>query len=157
MADIVATYLGNEGLLRGDKVAFLAPGHVTPLAVLPSYDWALEATRKGKSIVSGFHSALEKDVWKLSVDSGGSMILVLVRPPFMKVPERYRKLIQEGRLLIVFLSIEVRLSRWGAKIRNRYVCELAESIVFPCMNPKSSLFKLFEEYTSIGQVQVLCE
>lgn len=155
MAEITPIYLGNEELLTRNIVAFMAPGHVAPLAVMPTYDWAIKAVQRSETIVSGFNSSLEKDVWKLIEETGGSMILVLVRTPYQIVPEKYRKLIEEGRLLIIFLSLESRLSRWSAKIRNHYICKIANSIVFPSMNPESSLYGLYQEFYKKGNVSVL--
>lgn len=155
MAEIIPTYLGNKELLTGKTVAFLAPGYVAPLAVMPTYDWAVRASKGAEIIVSGFNSSLEKDVWKLLEENGGSMILVLVRNPFQIVPEKYRKLIEEGRLLIVFLSLETRLSRWSARIRNRYICDIANSIVFPSMNPESSLYELSQNYSKDGKARIV--
>lgn len=54
--------LGNKELLQLNKTAFLCSRKIPASVVLKCYDWAIEQRDKGKCIISGFHSQLEKDV-----------------------------------------------------------------------------------------------
>lgn len=55
--------MGNKTLLEREMTAFLAPSHVSPLAVLPALEWATEMAKMGQAVVSGFPSRLEKEVF----------------------------------------------------------------------------------------------
>ena len=138
-------YLGNEELLKARKTAFLAPRRIAPEAVMPSYDWAVGMARRGECVISGFASPVERDVWDFLVSSGTQpVILVSVRSKFARTPVKYRQLLAQGRLLIIFLGLGARQSAPNAAERNRYVAALAESVVMPSLHEGSSLYPLWQ-------------
>ncbi len=140
-------YLGNEELLKERKTAFLAPRRIAPEAVMPSYDWAVEMARRGECVISGFASPVERDVWDFLVGSGTQpVILVSVRSKFARTPVKYRRLLAQGRLLIIFLGLGSRQSAATAAERNRYVAELADRVVIPSLHEASSLCPLCQAY-----------
>lgn len=137
-------YLGNTDLLKQPMTAFLAPSKIAPESVLPTLDWATEMAQTGRVIVSGFSSKLETDVWDVVVRNGSPIVEVKVTGKYKQIPSKYRQLLDNGQLLIIFLGIAPRLSRQSAPSRNAYVTDLATEVVFPSIHPTSSLFPLFE-------------
>lgn len=137
-------YLGNTDLLKQPMIAFLAPSKIAPESVLPTLDWATEMAQTGRVIVSGFSSKLETDVWEVLVRNGSPIVEVKVTSKYKQIPSKYRHLLDNGQLLIIFLGIAPRLSRQSAPSRNAYVANLANQVVFPSIHPMSSLFPLFE-------------
>ncbi|MDE6258648.1 MAG: hypothetical protein K2M53_09740 [Muribaculaceae bacterium] len=133
MEDIEVEYLGNEDLLQSSKVAFLAPGRLIPSTLASTRLWAKEAIRDNQVLVGGFSTELEKDVWNIAEHNEGSLILVLVRKKFRNIPSQYVQLLAEGRLLIIFLGRNWRLNRQYELERDKYICNLSDSIVFPTM------------------------
>lgn len=144
-------YLGNTDLLNREKVAFLAPTKVEPLSVLPTLDWATEMARTGQVVVSGFSSRLEREVWKVLARGCSPSVMVLVRHKYKIIPMELRPLLDEGRLLIVFLEIASRLDRKTAPRRNAYVASLASEIVFPYVPLQSSLYPIYNTALSEGK------
>ncbi|MBD5328911.1 MAG: hypothetical protein HDS03_03325 [Bacteroides sp.] len=138
-------YFGNKYLLSQPKVAFLAPEHVPLLAERPAYTWAANVIANGLTIVSGYTAVIEKEIWDMVERDGGTMILVLVRASFKNIPSKYLDLIAEGRLLIIFLGLSWRMSRGNVMIRDEYICDLTDSIVFPSMNNESSLYPIYRQ------------
>lgn len=70
--------IGNIELLDRRKIGFLAGSKINPLSVLPTLDWASEVSvRKDVSIVSGFHSQLERQVLDLLLNGKCGIIFVL--------------------------------------------------------------------------------
>ena len=139
-------YLGNKELLKQKKTAFLASSTIPPDMVLRCYDWA--AGKHEGCVVSGFSSKLEKDVLHFLLKAHCPIILVLARQMYKTIPEELKEALGQERLLIISTSTAVRQSKVTALSRNRYICELADEILFVGVNEKSSLYPLKEEYYS---------
>lgn len=137
-------YLGNKELLTMQKTAFLASGTIAPDVVLRCYDWAT-AKHEG-CVVSGFSSKLEQDVLHFLIKAKCPVILVLARCMYKVIPEELREAIEEGRLLMISVSNAVRQSKVTAHARNKYICEIADHILFIGVTENSSLFELQKEY-----------
>lgn len=127
------THIGNEALLKLPKTAFLAPSKIATLSVLRCYDWAQMMCLENHCVVSGFSSKLEKEVLHFLLKDTQSIILVLGRKMYSKLPEELKFPLGQGRLLIISITNEVRQSRQNAYRRNCYTAELAEEVVFPCI------------------------
>ena len=135
--------IGNVLLLDlPDKVAFLASRRVAPQDVMRCYDWATEARDKGQCIMSGFHSALEKDVLRFLLRGKEPIILVLARRLWRKIPEELRDPINEGRLLIVSPVSAARASASIATARNRWILAHAKSVFLGSLDPHGTLAKI---------------
>lgn len=139
-------YLGNKELLKLKKTAFLASSTIPPEMVLRCYDWA--AGKHEGCVVSGFSSKLEKDVLHFLLKANCPIILVLARQIYKVIPEELKEALEQDRLLIISTTNAVRQSKVTALSRNRYICELADKILFVGVNEKSSLYPLKGEYHS---------
>lgn len=137
-------YLGNKKLLNMPKTAFLASSTIPPDMVLRCYDWATE--KHDGCIVSGFSSKLEQDVLHFLIASKQPVIMVLARQMYRQIPQELQSLIDENRLLIISVSNTVRQSKATALARNKYVCEIADQILFVGVDETSSLYSLHIHY-----------
>ena len=140
------TYYGNEELLKVPKTAFLAASNIQPAEVLKCYDWATKMAEEEQCVISGFSSHLERDVLHFLMKGRQPIILVLARGLYKDIPQELKPLLDERRLLIVSVSKAVRQSKATALARNRYICEVADKIVFVGVGVKSSLFGLSQAY-----------
>ena len=137
-------FLGNKELLNLPKTAFLASSTIPPDMVLKCYDWA--AGQHEGCVVSGFSSKLEKDVLHFLLKAKCPIILVLARKMYKKLPEELKEPLEQGRLLIISTTNSPRQSKQTAFERNKYICELVNSIFFVGVNPQSSLQPLYDKY-----------
>lgn len=137
-------YLGNKELLTLRKTAFLASSTIPPDMVLRCYDWAT-AKHEG-CVVSGFSSKLEQDVLHFLLKAKCPVILVLARCMYKIIPAELKEAMEEGRLLIISVSNAVRQSKVTAHARNKYICEIADQVLFVGVGEKSSLYKLRVDY-----------
>lgn len=136
--------IGNASLLDlPDKVAFLASRRVAPQDVMRCYDWATDVRDKGQCIMSGFQSALEKDVLRFLLRGKAPIILVLARRLWRKIPEELRAPINEGRLLLVSPVSVARASASTATTRNRWILAHATSVVYGSLDPHGTLARQF--------------
>ena len=141
-------YLGNMSLLELPKTAFLASSTIPVEMVLGCYDWAVKMRNEGRCIISGFSSRLEKDVWDFLVDGKHPIILVLAREMYRKIPQELQSLLDADRLLIISITKAVRQSKSTAQARNKYICELADDIMFIGATPQSRLYELSNQFKS---------
>lgn len=144
-------YMGNTTLLEQEMTAFLAPSRVSPVAVLPTLDWATEMARAGRTVVSGFSSRLEKEVFAILARGTSPIVLATVHPRFKRVPAALKTLLDSNRLLIISLGLAPRLSRKNAPKRNAFVANLATHLVFPSIDPTSSLHPIYQSAIHNGK------
>lgn len=137
-------YIGNKGLLKLKKTAFLASSTIPPDMVLRCYDWA--AGKREGCVVSGFSSKLEKDVLHFLLKAHCPIILVLARKMYKVIPEELKEALEQERLLIISTSAAVRQSKVTALARNKHICEIADSILFVGVTTNSSLYPLAEKF-----------
>ena len=139
-------YLGNQELLKLRKTAFLASSTISSETVLQVYDWATEMRNRGECVVSGFSSKLEQDVLHFLLKGSQPIIIVLARRMYRIVPDDLKEALAQNRLLMISVSNAIRQSRVTAMVRNRYVCEMADRILFVGVTEQSSLYPYKNEY-----------
>ena len=138
--------IGNKDLLKLRKTAFLAPNKISTLSVIRCFDWAQMMCSENRCVVSGFSSRLEKEVLHFLLKGEQPIIMVLGRKMYSQMPEELKIPIEQGRLLIISLTNDVRQSRRNAYLRNCYIAKWAEEMAFPCIPPtESSLYCIYEK------------
>jgi predicted Rossmann fold nucleotide-binding protein DprA/Smf involved in DNA uptake len=148
-------YFGNKDLLNLPKTAFLASSTIPSDMVLKCYDWATQMAKEGKCVVSGFSSHLEKEVLYFLAKGKQPIILVLAREMYKQIPSELQPLLDANRLLIISVSKATRQSKATAYARNKYICEIADNILFVGVTEKSSLYLLKEMYKSKTKHELL--
>ena len=140
-------YAGNIELLQLPKTAFLSSRNISPPSVMACYDWATQQRSAGRCVISGFHSSLEKDVLHFLLKGHQPVIMVLGRSLYKNMPEEFIKPIEENRLLIVSVVPQTtnRQSVESAMIRNKYIIENADEVVFGSLDVTGNLYPLYEE------------
>ena len=138
--------LGNQELLKLKKTAFLASSTISSETVLRCYDWATEMRNRGECVVSGFSSKLEQDVLHFLLKGSQPIIIVLARRMYKVIPDEIREPLAQNRLLIISVSNAIRQSKVTAMTRNKYVCEMADKILFVGVTEQSSLYAYKNKY-----------
>ena len=138
--------LGNKELLELPKTAFLASSTIPTDMVMKCYDWATHVAKEERCIISGFSSHLEKEVLHFLMKGRCPIILVLAREMYKQIPSELQPMLNANRLLIISVSNAVRQSKATAYARNKYICEIADQILFVGVTDKSSLYPLKDVY-----------
>ena len=150
--------LGDASILDLHKVGFLSSRKVPPVAVMKCYDWATEMRDKGVCVMGGFQSPLERDVLTFLLRGKRPVVWVLAHKLWAEksIPKPYREPIAAGRLLVVSPVVQTvaRVDARTAAIRNRYILEHSEKVVFAAIDPNGALSQLLGEYPNL-QCQVL--
>ena len=74
----------------------------------------------------------------LELKTGGTVVHYLSDKPKLKY--------DNNRLLVISVSRAVRQSKATAHARNKYICEIADKILFVGVTEKSSLYPLTDTY-----------
>ena len=152
------TTLGDVSILDLPKVGFLSSRKVPPAAVIRCYDWATEVRDKGVCVMGGFQSPLERDVLTFLLKGKQPVVWVLAHKLWTEknIPTAYREPIAAGRLLVVspVAQTATRVDARTAAIRNRYILEHSEKVVFAAIDPNGALSRLIGEYLDL-QCKVL--
>ena len=152
------TYLGNISLLDQPKHGFLCSRCTKSSVILPCLDWAVGHAHGDAVVMSTFHSEMEDAVLDMLLPGTCPIILVLGRSLYKVVPEKLRPALDSGRLLIVSISNQGRISRKSAFAANEYICKNSDSITFGYLSHNSSLRTLYDDVVAKNkQVQVISQ
>lgn len=138
-------YLGDMELLTLRKVGFLASRKVNPSSVIPTINWANEVSHNHEIvIVSGFQSTLEHEVLEIALKGTCSIIYVLNRSLYRQIPLNLRPAFNSNRILFISFTSEkaIRPSATNASIRNHYIADIVNALVFASVHELSSLHQL---------------
>ena len=151
-------YLGNISLLDQPKHGFLCSRCTKSSVILPCLDWAVSHAHGDAVVMSTFHSEMEDAVLDMLLPGTCPIILVLGRSLYKTVPEKLLPALDSGRLLIISISNQRRISRESAFAANEYICNNSDSITFGYLSQDSSLRTLYDKVVAKNkQVQVLSQ
>lgn len=136
-------YLGNKALLNKKLTAFFASRTVQTARVMACYDWATSLSAETDCVVSGFQSAIKRDVLHFLLKKKIPIIVVLARAIYKHIPEELREAYDNGYLLFISVSNAPRTSQGAAKARNQYAADISSTIVFGMLTEESSLYEIF--------------
>lgn len=140
--------LGNTHLLELPKIAFLCSRNISASAVLKCYDWAIEQRERGRCVVSGFQSKIEKDVLHYLIQGSQPLIIVLARGMKKRLEPELQEPLNKNRLLILspFDDTIARVTAETAEKRNRMMMEIADEIVFLHISDGGMLSRLRQDF-----------
>jgi predicted Rossmann fold nucleotide-binding protein DprA/Smf involved in DNA uptake len=123
-------YLGNKEILKEHKTAFLCSRKCPSGIILKTLDWAKEKKDKGKCIISGFHSQIEKDVLNILLKGNQPIIIVLARGMKKRWTKEIKSVLDKERLLIIspFDNNVKYITQETANKRNEILVNLADEI-----------------------------
>lgn len=138
---------------HSSRITFLCSREVQANLLLSIFDWATEIRNQDVTIISGFHSKVEKDVFHFLSKGKQPMKMVLARSMYRQLPEELKPLLQSGQLEILTLpGVNARLSsQETAMRRNRYMIDMADEVVIGYASPGGNLEKLLKEYEGTGK------
>ncbi len=110
--------------------------------------------------MGGFQSPLERDVLTRLLQGKQPVIWVLAHKFWNEksIPKPYREPIAAGRLLVVspVAQSEARVDARPASIRNRYILEHSESVVFAAIDSAGALARLVGDYPDLKYQVLAC-
>ena len=137
-------YSGKLELLDRKLTAFLSSRTIATDKVMACYDWATSLNTGTDCVVSGFQSPIEQDVLHFLLKNRIPVIVVLARAMYKQIPEELEEAYNDGRVLFISISSNTRVNKATAFIRNRYVVDLAQEVLFGMLAEKSSLNEIYQ-------------
>ena len=137
-------FTGKIELLDRKTIAFLSSRTIATDKVMACYDWATSLNAETDCVVSGFQSPIEQDVLHFLQKKRIPVIVVLARAMYKQIPEELEEAYNDERVLFISISNNTRVNKATASIRNRYVVDLAQEVLFGMLAEKSSLNEIYQ-------------
>lgn len=146
------TSIGNTELLTSSITGFLCSRTIASKAILPCLDWAVEIAKdENTTVMSTFHSPIEREVLSFLLQGKCNIIIVLARSLYKTIPQELQSALDSNRLLILSICNQPRISKQSALTCNKYICENCHSLTFGFISEDSSLFPLYNEAIKAGK------
>ncbi len=133
---------GNLALLDHPATAFLCSTACPGDKILEAYEWARRQCDTGGTVISGFHTPVEKDVLEILARRGANLIWVPGRDLPMTIDAAFKKPTDENRLLILSpfpYGKPSRPTKESCSLRNRFVLGRTADHFIPHVAKGSSL------------------
>jgi predicted Rossmann fold nucleotide-binding protein DprA/Smf involved in DNA uptake len=125
------TTIGNTGLLDSSKTALFCSRKCPADKIMNACDKFKEWAAEGRTIISGFHSPVEKECLRIFLRAAGNIIVCPARGiENMRIPTDWKQPISNGQLLIIspFTDNIHQPTAATAEKRNNLIVSLAEKI-----------------------------
>ena len=124
--------IGSLEIISKPKVALFCSSRCPGEAILQTYDLAQRLRAEGRTVISGFHSPMEKECLNVLLRSRNAVVLCPARGlDAMRIRREWSKPIADGRMLLLS-PFPPDLKRATAKdgyFRNMFVAALAEDVI----------------------------
>lgn len=137
--------LGNLDTLRQKKTALFCSLKCPGRLILKAYDLARKLREAGATVISGFHSPMERECLSILLRGNQPIIICPARSlEGMRLPADWKTPLAEGRVLLLspFPKNHRRASAELARQRNILVAALADEACFVHVSPGGSLDEL---------------
>lgn len=148
------TALGNLGILQNKSLAVISSNKCPGRIIIKTYDFMRQIRETGITVISGFHSAIERECLNILLKGKQPVIICPARSiEGMKIKPEFKKPLADGRLLILspFGAKEKRIAAGLAEARNHFVAALAETVFIPYAAPGSKSEKFCGELFRWGK------
>lgn len=135
-------FRGPFSLLANPATAFLCSTQCPGDKILEAYEWARHQCDTGGTVISGFHTPVEKDVLAILARRGANILWVTARDLPKTTPKELKPAADEGRLIILSpfaYGKFIRPTRESCSLRNRFILAYASKRYVPHIAKASSL------------------
>lgn len=145
--------IGNRELLNRGKVAVICSVKCPGSLILRTYDLMSEIRDEDMTVISGFHSPMERECLNILVRGACGIVICYARSVPERISSQFRKAIAEGRLLLLsaFPRGQNRVTRSSSVERNRLVAELADVVFAPYASPGGMTEAICKEAAASGK------
>jgi len=139
--------IGDRGLLRLRKTALFCSARTPGDAILRAHDAARRMRDEGVTIISGFHSPIERECLRILLRGKQPIVVCPARAiDTMRIPTDCHAALAAGRLLFIspFTMQPKRVTKESALRRNEIVAALADEIFIAHITPGGQTEKMAE-------------
>ena len=146
--------IGDSRILSASKTGLLCSLQCPASLIVAMHDLAFYWGTSAKTIISGFHSPVEKEALRILLRGKGKIVVCPARSiDGMRIPAAWRSSLEDGRLLILspFAAKQRRLTKELARQRNRFVAAMADEVFIAHASPGGKLEALAKESVTSGK------
>ena len=150
-APVYITTLGDINLLQNKSLAIFSSSKCPGKIILQTYDMMKNIRAAGITVISGFHSPMERECLNILLNGKPRIIVCPARGiEGMRIKAELKTPLDEGRLLLLspFNEVVKRITSEMALVRNRFIAALSDSIFIPYADPNSKTEHLCKEILS---------
>jgi predicted Rossmann fold nucleotide-binding protein DprA/Smf involved in DNA uptake len=139
--------IGSPGLLAERKVGLFCSVRCPDAAASRAFDSCRKLRDEGMTLISGFHSPVEKECLKILLQGTQPIIVCPARSlRKMRIPTQWRPALEGGHLLIVsrFEQSPRRADTGTARRRNELVAALSDEVLIVHAEPGGSIERISE-------------
>jgi len=139
--------IGSPEILAGHKIGLFCSVRCPGDAILGAYDAARKIRDEGVTVVSGFHSPVEKECLRILLRGKQPIIMCLARSMIkIRIPTEWRPALDSGRLLLLspFEKFPRRPTIESARQRNELVAALSDEVLIIHAQPGGSIERISE-------------
>lgn len=137
--------VGNLDILQTRKLALFCSAKCPGDTILRAYDTARKFRDDGVTVVSGFHSSVEKECLRILLRGSQPIIACPARSlETMRLVSDWKRAMADGRLLILSIatSQQHRPTASLAAHRNEFVAALSDEVCFAHITPGGQMERL---------------
>jgi predicted Rossmann fold nucleotide-binding protein DprA/Smf involved in DNA uptake len=137
-APVALIVLGDPSLLRPRRTALFCSARTPGDAILRTHDAARRMRDEGVTVISGFHSPIEKECLRILLRGKQPVIICAARAiEAMRIPKECQGAFDAGRVLFLspFTQQPVRITKESAVRRNEVVAALADDAYIAYVSP----------------------
>ncbi len=141
------TALGDPASLSQPKTALFCSVRCPGDAIVGAYDTARKLRDQGVTVISGFHSPVEKECLRILLRGKQPIIMCLARSMMkIRIPTSWRPALDSGRLLLLspFEKFPRRPTIESARQRNELVAALSDEVLIIHAQPGGSIERISE-------------
>jgi predicted Rossmann fold nucleotide-binding protein DprA/Smf involved in DNA uptake len=153
-APMALSCIGNPDILQSKTLAVFCSNKCPGNIILKTHDFLRQIRERGITVISGFHSAMERECLNILLKGRQPVIICPARSiEGMRIKPEYRKPLEDGQLLILspFSGKEKRISSDRAVKRNYFVAALATDVFIPYAAPGSKTETFCRELLKWGK------
>ncbi len=125
--------LGNAEILQSKKLALFCSRKCPGNLILKACDLAHSLRDAGTTVISGFHTPVEKECLRILLHGSQPIIICPARSiEGMRIPSEWKQAIKQERLLLLspFEKKHRRMTAALAEQRNQFIASIADNILF---------------------------
>ena len=145
------TTIGNLDILSHNSTAFFCSTKCLGELIVKTYDIAQILRNAGMTVISGFHSPMERECLSILLRGAQPVIICPARSiNNMRINREYKKSLKDGRLLFLspFNENQRRISAKSSHYRNLFVAAMSAAIFVAHAGPASKTESFCKEIIS---------
>ena len=143
---------GNDSLLTSPKIGLLASRILRPHLTQTVIETIENLFQDEEIFVSGWHAPIEQEIHSVLIKRNSPHIHVAAK----SLDQVTCELGEDKVLFLTHCSDKVqRITRQNALQRNRFVCELADQLLIPWLDPQGKTHNIVKNFCAVKPVFII--